>query len=39
LPLTSLHQHSSTPVDIFKLRASAVKLNAQRRARIADRLP
>ena len=25
LPLTSLHQHVSIPVDIFKLRATAVK--------------
>ena len=39
LPLTSLHQHSSTPADIFKLRATAVKLNARRLSRIADPLP
>jgi hypothetical protein len=39
LALTSLHQHSSTPVDIFKLRATAVKLNAQRCLQFADRLP
>jgi hypothetical protein len=25
LPLTSLHQHVSTPLDIFKFRATAVK--------------
>jgi hypothetical protein len=24
-PVSSLHQHASTPVDIFKLRATAVK--------------
>ena len=39
LPLTGLHQHVSTPVDIFKLRATAVKLNAYPLFRIADRLP
>src|ERR1019366_149614 len=29
LPLTSLHQHSSTPVGIFKLPATAVKRNVR----------
>jgi hypothetical protein len=28
LPLTGLQQHVSSPKDIFKLRATAVKLNA-----------
>jgi hypothetical protein len=29
LSLASLNQHLSTPVDIFKLRAAAVKRNAR----------
>src|ERR1700732_379901 len=35
LTLTSLHQHSSTPCSIFKLRATAVKLNAHTLSQIA----
>src|SRR5882724_3115352 len=34
LTLTSLHQHASTPCDIFKFRATAVKLNAYSRTQI-----
>jgi hypothetical protein len=38
LPLTSLHQHFFDPRDIFKLRATAVKQNAQRHSRFIDRV-